>query len=102
MLRNSIRYACYDYMCLISQYCEKNVTCIKKTMWPLSQAVERKRDLKWFELIFDLYKKVDTTATQRDYQTAIKHKNFNQLSKEIQLLVKQNYSKHYPSDATSD
>ena len=59
-------------------------------------AVEKTRNLEWFKLIFDLCSKVDTAPTKDDFEKALNLDEFNKISKECQLIVKENYQKFYP------
>ena len=59
--------------------------------------VEKKRDLEWFTILFDLYIKMNQVPTKEDFESAFKHKNFKDgISKECQEMIKENYNKFYP------
>ena len=100
----------YDYLCLLSKYWQKNMICIKKGMtsrysaWrrnetPLMAAVRKNRGLKWFELIFDLYAKVDAMPNKEEFQEVFdKDMGFNGLSKECKSILHEKYNEFHPNE----
>ena len=69
-----------------------------KSFPPLQNAVRKKRDLKWFELLFHLCKKVETAPTRKDFDKAFKLREFKRISKKSQAIIKENYEKMYPKE----
>ena len=88
------------YLELIARHWEKNKVCIKKGIGllgdkPLTLAVEKHRSLEWFQVMFDLCDKVNTSFDENDFKAALENKEFKKIGKECQSLVKENYVKHY-------
>ena len=85
---------------MIVKYFEKNSTCINKAMNKkinlICLAVENKNDFEWFKIIFDLYIKMKKVPTKEDFEEALNHFDFNEMSKECQEMIKENYNKFYP------
>ena len=99
MIINNIQYFdnC-EFLNVISQYFEKNTRSIKDGIGSsplLCEAVKKGRDLEWFNIIFELSNKVNALLTKDDFNNALNEKNFNQLSKECQTLIKENFKKFY-------
>ena len=95
-------FGTYHYLKLISKYWEKNQVGIKKGIVfdefpPLETAVRHNRQQWWFKLFFELCGKVDTIPTKNDFEQAMKHDFFKQISKECQSMIKENYQKLYPN-----
>ena len=89
----------YDYLLLVSKYFSKNTTCIKKGMLStdvLHIAVQKKRDLKWFKLLFNLCSQVNVVPPKNVFEKALSEKNFHLLSKQCQSMIQENYNKFYP------
>ena len=88
------------YLQMIIKYFDKNSACINKAMNEselISLAIHNKRDLEWFKIIFDLYSKMNKVPRKEDFEKALKHKHFGQISKECQAMIKENYNKFYPN-----
>ena len=104
MLHTCVEHGFYDYLLLLSKYCEKNISCIKKGILTsqkyrggmLEIAVNRTRDLKWFELLFNLCDKSNTPPREEDFKCAIRHYEFKELPKECQSIIKEHQKKFYP------
>ena len=102
MFLAGIEHGIYNYMKLISKYWQKNEVMIKEGIIhrnkPLYYAVNYGCDLKWFTLIFDLCKRLDTKILKDDFELTLKCKVFNKLSKQCQSIVKENYKQCYSQD----
>ena len=84
---------------MIVKYLDKNSTFLNEAMnrksYLISSAVTKKRDLEWFKTIFDLYIKMKKVPRKEDFEEALKHEDFNKISKECQETIKENYNKFY-------
>ena len=89
----------YEYLTLVSKYWQKNEMWLKKDInlfSPVSRALDNNRNLKWFELIFDLCVKVSIPPKKHDFEYAMEHNYFEFLiSKECQSIIRENYNKYY-------
>ena len=100
-----MEYGFYDYLLLVSKYCDKNISCVKKGITAsqkyrggmLEIAVSRKKDLKWFELLFNLCDKSNTPAREDDFKRAIRQFYFDELPIECQSIIKEHQKKYYPN-----
>ena len=61
----------------------------------INYAVDDERDLEWFELIFDLYHKMNKVPTREDFETALKNSNLNKISQKCQQKIQEKYKKFY-------
>ena len=86
-----------EYLQMTVKYLVKNSTCMHEAMNKnlIRSAVFKKHDLEWFKTIFDLYIKMNKVPRKEDFESSFKHKNFNQISKECQEMIKENYKKFY-------
>ena len=87
---------------LVLKYLAKSVQTIKNEMLntkrtsPFMYSVEKTRNVKCFELLFELYSKVNIIPTEQEFKDALSHQQFEYLSKKCQLLIQENYNKFYP------
>ena len=59
--------------------------------------VWNKRDLSWFQRMFNFYIKINKVPRKEDFESAFIHRNFKYgISKECQEMIKENYKKFYP------
>ena len=101
-MSNHIEFASdCKYLQVIAKYFDKNSSSIHKAMdidesELISLAVNKKCDLEWFKIIFNLYSKVKKAPRKEDFENALKNENFAQISKECQAMIQENYNKFYP------
>ena len=99
-MHGSIQYGnTPEYLQMIVKYLDKNSTCINKGMNKKTNliccAVMQKHGLEWFKIIFDLYIKMNEVPSKEDFESALKHERFNEISKECQEMIKENYNKFH-------
>ena len=62
---------------------------------PIYLGVKNKGDFFWFKIIFDLYTKMNKVPRKKDFEFVFEDKHFNQISKQCQEMIKENYNKFY-------
>ena len=102
-----IRNNTYEYLKTIVNHFKKNSVHMNIAMekdksketkiinCAVDELVDNKRDLAWFELIFDLYHKMNKIPTREDFEIAMKNSNFNKISQKCQEKIKEKYEKFY-------